>query len=399
MDSAYINMGDAISLSEIIKNLPGYIYWKNAKSEYVGCNNNLVKVSGFNNVEEVVGKTDKDFYWGRELADDFITDDQEVMRSGQTKITEHDLHINPQEFIQVRTEKIPLYNQDGIPIGILAVALDISDRKKTERALVEAEHKLAGMTLVGASIAHEIRTPLQSVDAAIDSFKEYFPVLLEAYELIDKTKLTRTLKPSTINFLQNTLDTMRREIQLASLVINLLQENLVLEHTVRRGNSLPSEFFFIRNSVHEALERYPFKLGQRERINWQSSLDFKVQGKELLIIHILFNLLKNALHHIAVAENRIAGKKGEISIWLELGNPYNKLYFKDTGTGITADKLPRIFERFFTQTEHGAGIGLSYCKMAMETLKGSIICESVEGHYTLFILTFPHLVENSRKKR
>ncbi len=48
------------------------------------------------------------------------------------------------------------------------------------------------------------------------------------------------------------------------------------------------------------------------------------------MVHVLFNLLKNALYYIA-ADPR---KKGKIEIWLEKKGRINQLHFKDTGTGI-----------------------------------------------------------------
>jgi signal transduction histidine kinase len=54
-----------------------------------------------------------------------------------------------------------------------------------------------------------------------------------------------------------------------------------------------------------------------------------------------------------------------------------------------SDVVKHVFDRFFSCTPHGAGIGLTYCKMAMETFRGNITCQSVDGEYTLFTLTFP----------
>ncbi|MFP6817049.1 MAG: ATP-binding protein [Pseudomonadales bacterium] len=53
--------------------------------------------------------------------------------------------------------------------------------------------------------------------------------------------------------------------------------------------------------------------------------------------------------------------------------------------------MKQIFERFYTttQTGQGAGIGLSFCNMVMESIGGSISCESVQGEYTRFTLNFP----------
>ncbi|HBC71240.1 MAG TPA: ATP-binding protein [Coxiellaceae bacterium] len=98
---------------------------------------------------------------------------------------------------------------------------------------------------------------------------------------------------------------------------------------------------------------------------------------------MLFNLLKNALYYIARA------RKGQIYIHLENRENENRLYFKDTGKGIAKEMLSHIFNRFYSKTDGGVGIGLSFCKMAMEWMGGSITCQSVEGEYTEFVLHFP----------
>jgi signal transduction histidine kinase len=108
----------------------------------------------------------------------------------------------------------------------------------------------------------------------------------------------------------------------------------------------------------------------------------------------LFNLFKNALHAIAIAG------KGEIFISIEPANPssgkkHNQLIFKDTGPGISPDNLRHIFDRFYTKTEHGTGIGLAFCQSVMQRLGGQITCTSRQGEHTTFTLSFPVLKESS----
>lgn len=81
--------------------------------------------------------------------------------------------------------------------------------------------------------------------------------------------------------------------------------------------------------------------------------------------------------------------KGNIKIWLETNENFNQLHFKDTGKGISKDFLPKIFDSFTTKTYHGSGIGLPFCKMVMQSYGGKIVCNSIEGECTEFILNFP----------
>ena len=99
----------------------------------------------------------------------------------------------------------------------------------------------------------------------------------------------------------------------------------------------------------------------------------------------IFNLLKNAIYYVEKAG------KGNITIKLKRGRKLNQLIFTDTGTGISKDIMPHIFEHFFTKTENGVGIGLAFCKMVMQNLDGDMTCESHEGEHTKFTLSFPVL--------
>src|SRR5262249_5754899 len=136
--------------------------------------------------------------------------------------------------------------------------------------------------------------------------------------------------------------------------------------------------------VESGIAEYGFPIGDKKKIDATGVQDFIFYGDENLVKHIFFNLLKNALYFIEKAG------KGEIKIWTTENVDYNQVYFKDTGPGIDKEKLPHIFEKFFTSdTHHGTGIGLAFCKLVMEAIGGSIQCESEIGQYTQFILNFP----------
>jgi len=73
-----------------------------------------------------------------------------------------------------------------------------------------------------------------------------------------------------------------------------------------------------------------------------------------------------------------------------------QLEVRDTGPGIEAESLPKIFDSFYTVGKlGGTGLGLPYCKRSMEALGGSIRCESVLGEYTAFILSFPEVPDTA----
>jgi PAS domain S-box-containing protein len=365
-------------LENVLDTIPGNVYWKSLAGDYLGCNNLQAKLLG-SSKEDIIGKNDYDFIPKKD-ADEVRKIDQAVIEKKESRTTEEIVSIQNKNRIFL-SKKVPFYDvhDKSKVIGLLGVSMDITDQKRTEQDLLETKHKLEGMTLVSASIAHELRTPLASLEIGIGNLKDYFPVFLEAYQLADKDKLSKKLKPSTIELIQGAFNSMSREVALSNLVINLLLENI--KPTVDAGGQ--DEEFSMVFCVKEALDRYPFKKVQEKLVHFKSEIDFNVMGKEIYVVHILFNLLKNSLYFIEKC------RKGEIFIGLELGDYYNTLIFKDTGSGIPENQLSHIFEPFYTKTGHGTGVGLNYCKMASKKLGGNISCESREGEYTLFKLELP----------
>lgn len=279
--------------------------------------------------------------------------------------------------------KQPIINENNECLGIMVISLDITERKKAEAELRDTQHKLDGMTLVSASTAHELRTPLAGLNIGVSTLKNTLPQLVDVYQLAKDAKLpVPHLRANFTDLLMKSIDSMQREISASLTFIDMMLMNLKPEI---KGSK--TRVFSINHCVNKALSRYPFMPDQDKLIRWKkdASQDFKVAGNDLLVIHVLFNLLKNAIYYVAKAG------KGNIEIWTERDVSDHKLYFKDTGTGISPAFLPHVFDRFFSKTHHGAGVGLTFCKMVMENLGGSIVCESVEGDYTLFILHFPDM--------
>ena len=141
----------------------------------------------------------------------------------------------------------------------------------------------------------------------------------------------------------------------------------------------------ISKCIENTLQTYPFMHNEKHLVDWKKGADFKVQANHELLQHVLLNLLKNALYQIH------AVNKGEITIWLSQIPTANRVHVKDTASGISKNDLPYIFDKFYTQTRHGTGIGLAFCKMVMEEFAGTITCESVCGEYAEFILEFPRI--------
>lgn len=255
--------------------------------------------------------------------------------------------------------------------------------KVMQKTDMDHAEKMQVMQSLSANIAHEMRTPLSGIRANISGLETYFPDLLKAYEYSvrnDPENFT-VIHDNHMSTLQKTPGRIKLMIDQANTVIDMLLMNLRENSLDRKQLSICS----VSGCIDQAMERYPFKTGDREKIDCDLNQEFKFLGVEILFIYIIFNLLKNSLYSLSSVQ------KGEISIRLERGKKFNTLYFKDTGEGIEQHVLGKIFDGFFTTKEDGTGAGLAFCKRTVLSLGGEIECSSVLGRYTEFKISLPVL--------
>lgn len=253
--------------------------------------------------------------------------------------------------------------------------------KVIQKTAMDHAEKMQVMQSLSANIAHEMRTPLSGIRASISGLEEYLPQLLESHEYgvqnaADKFPLIRD---NHLNTLQGTPRRIKLMIDQANTVIDMLLMNL-------RDNSLDRKQLNVCSAaeiVEQAVDRYPFKRGEREKLHLYTQNDFIFLGVESLFIYILFNLLKNAFYSIQSAQ------KGELTITLQRDEAFNKLIFRDTGLGIDASIIDRIFDGFFTTKSDGTGAGLAFCKRTVLSFDGKIECRSLNGEYTEFVISLP----------
>lgn len=247
--------------------------------------------------------------------------------------------------------------------------------------------------LIGASnnIAHELRTPLGSVQMAGRAIGRYLPSLLESYRVAERAGLSvAALRGPHLQALQRGIAVIEHEVSHANTVIDMLLM------AAKPMGKLQLEPLHARACVVQALARYPYaSQAERERVHLSPEpFDFVVRGSETLLTHVLFNLLRNALFHTGRAG------KGEIHVSLDSDAGRHRIRVRDTGPGIPPDVLPRIFNRFYSYSDDrdgtGLGIGLAFSQSAVERMGGRIHCRSRWGEYTEFFVTFPPYVPSEQ---
>lgn len=126
-------------LDNIIKYAPEMIYWKNTNSIYLGCNDQFAFAANLQDRNDIIGKSDYELPWHIQ-AKKFCSDDKEVIVTGNPKLNIEDLlQLKDGKQGVVITNKVPLRDLNGAIIGVLGIATDITERKKSETALQQSK--------------------------------------------------------------------------------------------------------------------------------------------------------------------------------------------------------------------------------------------------------------------
>lgn len=271
-----------------------------------------------------------------------------------------------------------------LPLPVYLTAVVIGSLTNRNVSMVQTE-KLRAASAIGTNLAHELRTPLASIGAISKGASNLLPVLTVAYEKAKNAGIpVGPLRQSQLQALNNTLLSIRNEVEYSNTIIDML----LLNTADKPLANVQTDAINASEIVREAARRFPFN-NQKERdlVSAEIRADFNFEAPRLLLVHVLFNLIKNSLYFVQKSG------KGQIQIVVEQRGSNGIVLVHDTGAGIPASVQPHIFERFYTTTPTGqsAGIGLSFCKLVMDSIGGRIDCESKEGEYTTITLTFPNV--------
>ena len=257
-----------------------------------------------------------------------------------------------------------------LPEGSMFVGYvtDITERRLLEQDLRDAKNRAeqaaAARTAFLANMSHEIRTPMNS----ILGFAE---VLLNS-------------KPSAEQ--AHALGIMRNSARSLLRLLNEILDSAKLDRGAMDLLSLPFDLRGLAEEVIAAQTTAADKKGLHLALDYEENLPTRFLGDELRIRQVLSNLLGNAVKFTETGsvEMKIAAVGGKIHITLS-----------DTGIGIPADRLERIFDPF-TQADAslsrrygGTGLGTTISKQLVELMKGRIWAESELGKGSQFHVLLP----------
>ena len=260
----------------------------------------------------------------------------------------------------------PVFRATGETLGVGAVVVEITERKRAEDALRQSEARLKALVEAQkrfvADASHELRAPLTAIQGNLEILQR-FPHMRQA----DR---------------QAALDEATREAQrLARLVNDMLAlargdaGAQLHREPVGLGNLLREVF----EEAHHLADGYRFELGDLP--------DLWAQGHRDRLKQVLIILLDNAFKYTPPG--------GTIRLELAEREGRAQVRVSDSGIGIAPEDLPHVFERFYrvdesrSQQSGGSGLGLSIAKWIVEQHGGEIWLESAPGQGTTAVVELP----------
>jgi len=214
--------------------------------------------------------------------------------------------------------------------------------------------KLTSLGILAASLAHEIKNPLSS----IQSFAQLLPEKYDDEEFINNFSRVVVRDVSRISKLTDNILSLAKPTptELSTHNVNdIIDETLSLVNGEILGN---------KTQVVKSYAKLPTIKGNKETLK-----------------QVFLNIILNAIHAMP--------NGGTLKIGSSIVSNYARVEIQDTGCGIEKKILNKLFDPFFTSKAQGTGLGLALARRIIEQHSGSIGVNSKLGEGATFWLTLP----------
>ena len=363
--------GERKALRALIDNVPDYMYVKDAQCRFLVANLAVAKQMGANSPDELIGKTDFDFY-PYELAKTFFEDEHRVIRSGQAEINREETGLDPTgNLSSVMTTQVPLQDKNGRVTGLAGIGRDITHLKRIQAEMQTAREAAEAASLSKseflANMSHEIRTPLNGIMGMTD--------------LALGTELTAEQREY--------LETVRMS---GDSLLTVINEILDFSKIEAGKIDLEAVDFNLRDWLESTLKTMALRADEKGlELLCEIAPDVPemLRGDSSRLRQIVVNLVGNAIKFT---------ESGEVVVKVQAESKRGKGYVlafsvTDTGIGIPKEKLGLIFDPFSqvdsstTRKYGGTGLGLTISARLVGMMGGKIWVESEEGRGSQFHFT------------
>ncbi|HEX8117474.1 MAG TPA: PAS domain-containing sensor histidine kinase, partial [Pyrinomonadaceae bacterium] len=362
-------------LHALMDNIPDAIYFKDTESRFTRVNRHA-PYRGGNAPEEVVGKTDFDFFV-EEHARAAYEDEQRVMRTGVPLVDKEECETYTDgSTTWLSTTKVPIMDEGGRVTGLVGISRDITERKRAEEARLELAREQAARAEAEAAnrlkdeflamLSHELRTPLTAI--------------LGWAKLLADGQVSEARAAGAFAAIYRNARTQ------AQLIDDLLDVSRVITGKLRIEVG-PVGIASVVEGAAAVLRPAAEAKGVGLAVNVEDR-GLTVNGDPARLQQVVWNLLSNAV--------KFTPKGGRVELRAARAGSQAVVSVKDTGQGIDAEFLPPVFDRVrqadmgTTRRHGGLGLGLAIVRHLVELHGGEVTAESEgKGRGSTFTLRLP----------
>lgn len=309
---------------------------------------------------------------------------------------------NAEEGTSVSVNAVPLLDVQGRRMGGVAVFRDVTERKKLQCELSQAQ-KLEAIGQLAAGIAHEINTPMQCVGSNVEFLKNCYDrllLVLDKYcEIIgrperdweDRREEMRQLMAECRyeHIRQQAPAAIETAADAANRVIDIVRAMKAMCHPGTEDKVSTDLNLLIRNAA--TISRNRWKYLAKLDLQLDDALP-DVQTLPAELNQVVLNLIVNAADAILEKNGEDPAELGSIAIRTRAENGCAILEVQDDGCGIPEGIKTRVFDPFFTTKEVGKGTGqglaITY-DVVVKKHGGSIEVATECGKGTTFFISLP----------
>src|SRR5205807_2949358 len=249
----------------------------------------------------------------------------------------------------------------GEQVGHAIILRDITESRRTAQQTIESE-RFNALTLLAAGVAHEIGNPLNSLNIHLQ--------LME--------RKVRELDGAARAELQESIDISRSELnRLDTIVTQFLRAIRPTRPQLHPEN--------INSIVEEAVRFFAPEIKDREIVVEQEL------RSNLPMLELDRDQMKQAFYNVIKNSFEAMKSRGILRIRTDMDESHVIVRFTDTGGGISAPNLSRIFEPYFTTKTSGTGLGLLIVRRIVREHGGEMSIDSSEGKGLTLAIRLPHV--------
>jgi two-component system, sporulation sensor kinase E len=251
-------------------------------------------------------------------------------------------------------------------VGHVMILRDITESRRTAQQTIESE-RLNALRLLAAGVAHEIGNPLNSLHIHL--------------QLMERS--VQKLHNGEKAELEQSIDVARSEVnRLDSIVTQFLKAIRPSRPQLRPEN--------VNTIVEEAVRFFMPELQDREIVVEQEL------RSDLPLLQLDRDQMKQAFYNVIKNSVEAMHRHGTLRIRTDLADTHVIVRFVDTGGGMSAENLSRVFEPYFTTKPSGSGLGLLIVRRIVREHGGELSIESSQDRGLILSIRLPFIDKRIR---